>query len=186
MATTGLDIIKNRKHNLHNVGNLNTPSPWVRDVPNGAYAFEDTDNWILVELFVQENVGTGKLERYFKPLTDPTKKAYLLVTPEDRVLDIDMFGNFYNGKDDMGRIVHLLDGLRFEMSNWTKDAVITDDEIPIGSRAHYDVATKKFIAHDGSHADYATSRYKFEVVNFEVDPQRTIAEMPLLRLENQL
>lgn len=185
MATTGLDIIKNRKHNLHNVGNLNTPSPWVRDIANGTFASEDMDNWILVETFIEDNVATGRKERYCKPLTDKKNKAYLLYTPEDRVLAIDTFGNFYNGKGDKTRNVHFTDGIRFECSNWTKDATITG-EIEIGARAHFDVATKKFIVHDGTHADYADSRYKFEVVNFEEDPQKLIQELALVRFELQL
>lgn len=157
MAT---EILKNlTKDGTHNVGSLNTIQ--AKTLANGAKVTEKAvDNWILVELAGFDDEGV----RLCKALSDKTKPAYLVATPEQRFLGEDI-AHFYNDIDEMVRPVVLESHYtRFECSNYTLNTGVT--EIENGQVAHYDVATQKYIISkaDTPHADFATSAFQFEVV----------------------
>lgn len=82
---------------------------------------------------------------------------------------------FYNGEGEMARIIYLDEGLRFETSAFSGEAVN-------GKSAHFDPATKKFIVHDGDHEDYAQAIDKFLVVGSEDDVDYRF-DVPVIRLE---
>ena len=148
MASQAFNALNNR--GTHAVGNLN--SIHVRTLPYGAILTEDADNFVLVALgFNDEGERTASI------LDDATKDSYLLASPE-RVYLGEHIANFYNGEGERGRIVHLDKGLRFETSAFKAT------EPKNGDSAHFDATTKKFLVHDGAHADFATADKKFLVV----------------------
>lgn len=153
----------------HAVGNLNSLK--VKTVANGAIVEgSDIDNFTLVELgFNAEG------ERTAKQLSAVDKKSYLIATPETRYLG-EAIADFYNGVGERARIVILEEGYtRFDTSAFTG----TPEN---GKVAHFDPATKKYIIHDGSHADYDSAKAKFLVVSDEDDIQYTLGQ-PMVRLE---
>lgn len=143
----------------HAVGSIN--SIQVKTLAHGARVIDaPVDNWTLIELSGFNDEG----ERLCKALTDKTKKAYLVATPEQRFLGEDI-GHFYNDVDEFIRPILLeADYTRFEASNYTLNEGVTD--VVNGQVAHFDVTTKEYIISDASapHLDYATSAYQFEVV----------------------
>lgn len=157
MTTSILKALTNE--GTHAVGSIN--SIQVKTLAHGARVTgAAVDNWTLVELAGFNEEG----ERLCKAVTAKNKKAYLVATVEQRFLGEDI-GHFYNDVDEFIRPVVLeADYTRFEASNFTLNAGVT--EVENGQVAHFDVATKKFILSkaDAAHADYATSAYQFEVV----------------------
>lgn len=142
----------------HAVGSIN--SIQVKTLANGARVTgAAVDNWTLVELAGFNEDG----ERLCKAVTAKDKKAYLVATPEQRLMGEDI-AHFYNDVDEFARLVVLeADYTRFEASNYTLDTGVT--EVVNGAVAHFDVATGKFIiSGETPHTDYATSTYQFEVV----------------------
>lgn len=161
------EILKNlTKDGTHNVGSLNTIQ--AKTLANGAKVTGVAlDNWVLVELAGFDEEGV----RLCKALSDKTKSAYLVATPEQRFLGEDI-AHFFNDVDEMVRPV-LLEShyTRFEASNYTLNEGGVDNgtkvtEVENGQVAHFDVATQKYIISDvaSPHADFATSAFQFEVV----------------------
>lgn len=166
MATNQFRALKQKGN--HEVGTLNSYT--VRTVPHGAKAEVDIDNYILVELgFTTEG------ERSAKPLSDSTKKGYLVATPELLTMGENLV-DFFNGKDEQARIVHLETGLTFETSAFTLNSGVS--AVKNGLVAHFDVATKKFIVSDASsaHVDYAAAHDKFTVVANEENAHRWLGK----------
>lgn len=169
MATRQMKALIER--GTHNVGNLNNLK--IKTVAHGAIVVdEDVDNFTLVELGFNEDG-----ERVCRQLSDVTKKSYLIATPEVRNLGLgEELVDFYNAVGEHARIVILEEGYtRFDTSAFT-------GEPANGKVAHFDPATKKFIIHDGEHADYANAKAKFLVVNNEDNLDYTCG-LPLVRLE---
>lgn len=169
------DILKAlQQKGTHAVGNLNSLK--IKTVANGAIVEgADIDNFTLGELGFNADG-----ERTVKQLSDVTKKAVLVAAPETRYLGEEM-SKYYNGVGERVRCVILEAGYtRFETSAFTQDA--TAAEIKNGLFAHFDVATKKFIIHDGTQADYATASVKLLVVNNEDDLAYTLGA-PMVRFE---
>lgn len=166
MTTRLLDALK--KKGTHAVGNL--ASIKVRTLNHGAKVEgEPIDNFTLVELDFNEDG-----ERVCRQLSDVTKKGYLIASPEARYLGEDLT-DFYNDVGEYARIVYLDEGLRFDTSAFEGEAVN-------GKVAHFDPATKKFIIHDGTHADFANAKAKFLVVGSEEEVGYHLG-VPLVRLE---
>ncbi|WP_080845564.1 hypothetical protein [Cytobacillus gottheilii] len=153
----------------HAVGNLNSLK--VKTVANGALIEgADVDNFTLVELGFNADG-----ERVAKQLSAVDKKAYLIAAPETRYLG-EAMADFYNAVGDRARIVILEEAYtRFDTSAFTG----TPEN---GKFAHFDPVTKKFLIHDGAHADYATASAKFLVVSNEDDMEYTLGA-PMVRLE---
>jgi hypothetical protein len=179
MATRQLRNMNERGD--HNVGNL---CSWkIKTVPNGAKCLEDIDNFLLVELsYDAEGV------RSCKTLTDVTKKAYLIASPEIRMLgnvSIEEMVDFFNGEGEYARIVLLEMGFRFDTAAFVENVNVT--EITNGLVAHFDPASKKFIVSNPAnpHADYANASVKFEVANMEGDTEYSICGKSMVRLEVQ-
>lgn len=154
----------------HEVGSLSNLK--VKTVNHGAIAEVDTDNFLAVELgFNAEG------ERTFKPLSDVTKKTYLLAAPETRYMG-EEFVDFFVGEGERARIVVLEEGYtRFDTSAFTG----TPEN---GKVAHFDPATKKYIIHDGYHEDYAYAKAKYLVVSNEDDLDYTLGKA-VVKLEVQ-
>ena len=179
MSSRGYKLIGERGD--HAIGNLN--SKWTVHMVNGAMAAEDFDNYLLVEVYRNDE---GDLE--CKVLTDVTKKGYLATTIEEEdLLQTDGFSeeyvDFFNAKGDMVRItdVKAQPNSRFETSAFAKNAGVT--EIKRGFVAHFDPATKKYIVSDpaSAHEDYANAVNKFEVVDEDSDFGYAF-EVPTIRL----
>lgn len=169
------DILKAlQQKGTHAVGNLSSLK--IKTLANGAIVEgADIDNFTLGELGFNADG-----ERTVKQLSDVTKKAVLVAAPETRYLGESMT-QFYNGVGERVRCVFLEAGYtRFETSAFTKDASVP--EIKNGNFAHFDVTSKKFLIHDGSHADYATASVKLLVVNSEDDMEYTLGA-PMVRFE---
>lgn len=174
MASVILNTLKTLGQNKHEVGTL---ANWTSEVINlgAVVSGADVDNYTLVELDFDE-----KGERICKQLSDKTKKAYLIASPEDYMPEFgEGIANFYNAVGERARIVKLVEGKRFDTSAFTKKA--NGSAIKNGQKVHFDVATKKFIvSNDSDHADYADSRAKFVVVEAT---GRTLDGKELIRLE---
>lgn len=162
---------------LHVVGNVTSSHDYLQDIPHGAIMTADTDNFTLVELGFNSDG-----ERTATPLSDPTKKGYLVASPERRYLGENL-GEFYNGKDERGRILIQKEGVRFEASNFDATAV-SSAGIKAGQVAHYDTTTKKYVISDGTHADYAAAGNKYTVVSSESDLRYTLGQA-MVRFEIQ-
>lgn len=175
MATRMLDVLQTK--GTHAVGNLNSLK--VKTVSHGALV--DTaavDNFTIVELGFNSDG-----ERICKQLSNKANKGYLIATPEVRYIEGEELVDFYNAVGDRARIVVLEPGYtRFDTSAFTLNAGVAS--VANGQVAHFDVTTKKFIisASGTPHADYATSKAKFLVVNNEADLLYTCG-LPLVRLE---
>ena len=144
------------------VGNLNSLK--VKTITNGALVDDETiGNFTLVELGFNEDG-----ERICKSLTDVEKKAYLIAAVERRYLGEEMV-DFINEEGERARIVILEEGLRFESSEFAKNAGVTD--IENGMVAHFDPTTKKYIISNpaSAHADFADASVKLLVVGNEED-----------------
>lgn len=166
MATRQLKVLTEKGN--HAVGNLNSLK--VRTLAHGAIVDgADIDNFTLVELGFNADG-----ERICKQLSAVDKKSYLIATPEARYMGEELV-DFYNAVGEYARIVYLDEGLRFETSAYS-------GEPENGKVAHFDPSTKKFIIHDGSHADYVNAKAKFLVVSSEEDLAYTNGQ-PLVRLE---
>lgn len=171
MATQAFHAYKNK--DVRTVGNVTSSHAYVQDIPNGAVLLEDVDNFTLVELSFDANG-----ERAASSLTDVAKKGYLIASPERRYLG-ELISEFYNGEGERGRIIILTEGLRFESSAFELSVVT---EVEKGQFAHFDPATKKFLIHDGTHADYANAVNKLLVVSNEEDITYTLG-FPMVRFE---
>ncbi|MCW8785808.1 MULTISPECIES: hypothetical protein [Bacillus amyloliquefaciens group] len=160
----------------HTTGNLNSLK--IKTVAHGAKVTgSDIDNFMLVELgFDAEGNRTAA------KLSDKTKKAYLIASPEARYLGESM-RDFYNGVGEHARIVILEPAYtRFDVSAFSLNVGVTD--VKQGQVAHFDIATQKYILSDPAspHEDYADSSAKFLVVNNEDDLVYTMGQK-LVRLE---
>ncbi|MFJ3388771.1 hypothetical protein [Lysinibacillus sp. NPDC086135] len=160
---------------LHTVGNVTSSHDYLQDIPHGAIMTEDVDNFTLVELGFNADG-----ERTATPLSDKTKKGYLVASPERRYLG-ESLGEFYNGKGERGRILIQKEGIRFDASNFDAKAV---KDIKAGQVAHFDIDTKEFVISDGTHADFETAGNKYTVVLSENDIQYTLGQ-PTVRFEVQ-
>lgn len=163
MASTILEIL-GRKQSKNGVGGMS--SIQARVLNNGAIIGEEKiDNYTLVE------VSTNKEgERECKSLTDAKKKCYLLGAVERRYEVegmADLLSDFYNAKGERGRLWILDQGVRFESSSIKLDSTVT--EVKNGCYAHWSALDKKFLIHDGKHADYEASSIKLEVVEAKTD-----------------
>lgn len=171
MATKAFQALTEKDQ--HTVGNINSSSLYVKDIPNGVKFKADADNFTLVELAFENG------ERVASPLSAVTKQGYLVASPERRYLDEDIDA-FYVGAGEYGRIIHLDKGIRFETSAFTLNTGVT--ELAVGLSAHFDPTSKKFIVHDGTHADFATAVNQFVVVAGQEDVRYTLGQ-PLVKLE---
>lgn len=162
---------------FHTVGNVTSSHDYLQDIPHGAIMTADTDNFTLVELGF--NVDG---ERTATPLSDQTKKGYLVASPERRYLGENL-SEFYNGKGERGRILVQKEAVRFEASNFDATAV-TATGIKAGQVAHFNITTKKYVISDGTHADYAAAGNKYTVVGNESDLRYTLGK-PMVHLEIQ-
>lgn len=177
MATLASRQLANQP--LHTVGNLISSRKYIKDYPNGAVYTEDVDNFHLVEL--SYNATTSEPEvKYLTDVTKTNTDVFLSCGVEQRFLEWESIGHFFNGKDEKQRIVYLTQGLMFDTSAFTKDATVTGD-IQTGNHAHYDPTTKKFIIHDGTLPAYATAGVKFVVRRNEADTMYTLGQ-PTVRL----
>jgi hypothetical protein len=169
MATRQLKSLTEK--GTHSVGNLNSLK--IKTLAHGAIVEgADVDNFTLVELnFNAEG------ERTVKQLSDVTKKSYLIASPEVRNLGLgEEMVDYYNAVGEHARVVILEEAYtRFDTSAFT-------GEPAFGKVAHFDPATKKFLIHDGAHADYANAKAKFLVVSNEDDLEYTNGKA-LVRLE---
>ena len=137
----------------HTVGNITSSHKYVVDVPNGALFTEDVDNFVLAELgFNAEG------ERTAKNLTDAKKEGVLVAAPERRYLG-ESISEFFVGAGERGRVVYLTKGFRFHSSAFALATGTT--ALEAGLVAHFDVTSKQFLIHDGTHADYETAKNKF-------------------------
>lgn len=160
----------------HTTGNLNSLK--IKTVAHGAkVSGSDIDNFTLVELGFNSDG-----DRIAKKLSDKTKKAYLIATPETRYMG-ESLRDFYNGEGERARIVILEPAYtRFDVSAFTLNTGQT--EVKRGQVAHFDIATNKYILSDAAaaHEDYEDSSAKFLVVNGEDDLSYTMGQK-LVRLE---
>lgn len=171
MATKAFKALTEKDQ--HTVGNINSSSLYVKDIPNGVKFKADTDNFTLVELSFEDG------ERVASALSAVTKQGYLVASPERRYLDEDI-NAFYVGAGERGRVIHLDKGIRFETSAYTLNDGV--DELEVGLSAHFDPTTKKFIIHDGTHASFATAVNQFVVVTGQADVRYTLGQA-MVRLE---
>lgn len=176
MATKAFKALSQK--DLHTVGNITSSHDYLQDIPHGAIMTEDVDNFTLVELGFNADG-----ERTATPLSDITKKGFLVASPERRYLGENL-GEFYNGKDERGRILIQKEYVRFDASNFDDTAVSGTGGIKAGHVAHYDITTKKYVISDGTHADYATAGNKYTVVSEEKDITYTLGQ-PTVRFEIQ-
>lgn len=159
MSSTILETLKTLGKNKHEVGTL---ANWTSEVINlGAIVTEaDIDNYTLVELSFNE-----KGERVCKQLSAHSNKAYLIASPEEYMPEFgEGIANFYNAVNERARIVKLVEGKRFDTSAFSKDN--TSKEIKNGQKAHFDIATKKFIISNDTtdNEGYTNAGAKFVVV----------------------
>lgn len=174
MATNQFRAMQERGN--HEVGTLK--SLQVRTLVNGAVAEVDMDNYILGEVSFNTN-GV----RVIKPLSDSTKKGYLVATPE-RLTMGEHLVDFFNGKGEDVRPVIQEEGVVFETSAFSLNSGVS--AIKNGLVAHFDVATKKFILSDASsaHTDYAAAHDKYIVTGEESYESRWLGK-PTVTLEVQ-
>lgn len=175
MATKAFKALTEK--DLHTVGNVTSSHDYLQDIPHGAIMTEDVDNFTLVELGFNADG-----ERTATPLSDKTKKGFLVASPERRYLGENL-GEFYNGKGERGRILVQKELIRFDASNYDATAVVSTG-IKSGQVAHFDTTTKKYVISDGSHADFATAGNKYTVVSDEKDITYTLGQ-PTVRFEIQ-
>jgi hypothetical protein len=158
MATRQLKTLLEK--GTHAVGNLNNLK--VKTLAHGAIVEgADVDNFTIVELGFNADG-----ERTCKQLAAKGNKSYLIASPEVRNMGEELV-DFYNAVGEHARIVILEEGYtRFDTSAFTGTPAAN-------KKAHFDVTTKKFLIHDGAHADYAGSKAKFLVVSSEDDLEYT-------------
>lgn len=171
MATNAWNSLTNKQK--HTVGNITSTHKYVQDVPNGALFTENVDNFILAELgFNAEG------ERTAKNLTSEKTEGFLVAAPERRYLG-ESLSEFFVGENERGRVLHLTKGLRFDTSAFS---VEPSKSAVAGAVAHFDVTTKKFHIHDGTHAKYDGAKNKFVLVSSEDDIEYTLGA-PTIRFE---
>lgn len=153
----------------HEVGNLNSLK--IKTLAHGAIVEGgDIDNFTLCELGFNADG-----ERTAKQLSNKANKSYLIASPEVRNMGEELV-DFYNAVGEHARIVILEEAYtRFDTSAFTGTPAA-------GQKAHFDVTTKKFLLHDGTHADYAGSKAKFLVVSDEDNLEYTCGKATV-RLE---
>lgn len=172
MATRFMDVIKTR--GTHAVGSVNSHN--IETLANGAICTEAIDNFILVETgFNTEG------ERTCSQLKAKDTRGMLIATPEERHYEFEEMCDFYNAKDERARLIFLTEGKRFQTSAFSLNSGVTT--LKNGLKAHFDVTTKKFLVHDGTHADFAGSANQFMVVGQEGDEEYTIDDKELVQLE---
>lgn len=167
MATTAFRALTQKEK--RSVGNIVSTHKYVKDVANGALFTEDVENFHLVETAYVDGELTAKY------LTDTTKKAFLVAAVERRYMGENL-SEFFVGEGERARIVYPTEGLIIDVSAFTATGTIE-----AGQKAHYDVATKKYVIHDGTHADYATASVQFEVKSGEDNLDFTLG-LPTVRL----
>lgn len=150
------------KQDLHSVGNLVSTRKHIMDFANGGLYVEDVDNFHLVQ--GELSVTSGEMEvKYLTSTTHPKEMTFLSAGSEFHNLPFETIESYFNGKGDKERIVYLTQGLIFDTSAFEANAGIANEDIKAGHFAHYDPIKKKFLIHDGTHADYATASVKFMV-----------------------
>lgn len=173
MATRFEAILKTR--GTHAVGNINS---WeIETFANGAICETDIDNFTLVEVGYNADG-----EATCKQVSAKEKRGLLICSPETRHFEFEEMCDFFNGKDERGRISYLTEGKRFQTSAYEKNTGTT--EIKAGMLAHFDVTKKKFIISkpDSAHADYEGSANQFVVYHEENDMEFSIDDKTLVTL----
>ena len=150
-----------QKNSVHAVGNLN--SKHVVTIPE-VKAGADIENYTLVEL----NYVDG--ERIASPLTDATKEGFLACAVEV-LYDGEAMREFYVGKDEFFRVVHLEKGVRFETSAFSGTPAL-------GKYATYEPASDKFVFSDTVNS---TVKKNFQVVDILANEYGF--GLPMVRLE---
>lgn len=178
MATELQRALSNQA-NKHSVGNLVSTRKHIQDLANGALYVEDVDNFHLVE--IEFSATSGEPEA--KYLTDNTidkSKIFLSAGMDGQRFNAgEEISGFFNGVGEKQRVVYLTQGLIFDTSAFELDATVT--EVAVGNFAHYNPATKKFVIHDGTNADYANASVKFVVRRNESETMFTLGQ-PMVRL----
>jgi len=168
--------------NTHGCGVVNTS--WARHLTNGQkLTLGNLDNYTLAETVGFDTDGNATC----KALSAITVKGLLVTTVEEEALygEGDLQGNyndFYNAMGDMVRLTIQEQYLRFEVTNFTKNAGLAT--IALGNVAHYDTTTKAFIvsAVGTEHVGYATAVNKYDVVGADTDFGFNIGT-PTIRLQ---
>lgn len=173
MATRFMDVIKTR--GTHAVGSVNSHN--IETLANGAICTEAIDNFTLVETGFDKDSG----ERTCSQLKAKGTRGMLIATPEERHYEFEEMCDFYNAKDERVRLIFLTEGKRFQTSAFAFHTGTS--ALKNGLKAHFDVTTKKFLVHDGTHTDFAGSANQFMVVGQESDEEYTIDDKELVQLE---
>lgn len=171
MATKAFNSLT--KKQKFTVGNVVSSHAYIQDIPNGVLYTEDVENFHPVEVSYD-----AEGNRVAKGLTDSTKESFLANSVERRYLNEDI-AEFYNEAGERGRVLFFSKGLRFDVSAYDATGVTA---IKAGQSAHYDTTAKKYVIHDGTHANYATAFTKFEVASSEDNLEYTLGA-PMVRLE---
>lgn len=152
----------------HEVGVINTS--WAKEYVNGARITADSDNYLLVEFDGYDTDGVKKC----KPLTTTSVKGFIVSTVEEESLYGEgvLQGNyvdFYNKNGEMVKLTIQEPFVRFETSAFELNTGVS--ALAKGQVAHYDTTKKKYIvsAVGSAHADYATSKNQYEVVDVNCD-----------------
>lgn len=160
MATQYQNIIATK--GAHAVGHMNTMAKNRTTVSHGAeISTADVDNFTIVEDAGYSATTDSKL---VKQLSNKANGGYLVTTAERRYLGEDL-AQFYNAVGEKANLDVIKPFItRFRTSAYSLNAGVTAPAK--GQVAHFDVVTKKFIlsASGTPHADYATSKLKFEVM----------------------
>ncbi|WP_099301830.1 hypothetical protein [Bacillus sp. Marseille-P3800] len=115
------------KTKQHSVGTVNSAD--ILTIPE-VFAGEDLENYSIVELAYD---GDKRLAKY----STGEAKQYLVAASE-YMYEGELFIDFYVGKDEGFRPVHLKEGLRFETSNFEID------NPERGQLVAWDIEKKKF------------------------------------------
>lgn len=158
MSSVVLKAIEKLGSEKHTVGSLNNHD--IRMVNMGARCNADIDNFNIVELGFND-----KGERTCSLLSDITKKGYLIASVEEYLDQYENISAFFNGKDEMARIVIQEAGMRFEASNVVGSD--TSAQIKNGMKAHFDPSKNQYIVSNGKTEDsaFATAGNKYIVVD---------------------
>ncbi len=138
------------KTKVHSVGNIN--SRHIVTIPE-VFAGEDLENYSLVELSYD---GNKRKATYL----DTGDDAYLLCAVEV-MYDNESYKDFYVGKDEGCRVIHLEKGVRFETTNFEQISGVAPAR---GQYAEWDATAKKFQLMSAP-SGTAPADKVFEVVN---------------------
>lgn len=113
--------LENFKHGEHAVGYF-TCIVNPRQIDGGAKCSTDIDNTELVDVYFDE---TDTETMYCKPLTDNTKKGFIVMTSEKlHVLTLENKTDFWNGKGAMANLYVQETGTTFKTTNYQCDTEV--------------------------------------------------------------